>query len=219
MLQEEFPLPALQEENRLALLPKDPNSALIYWELTPETLMRTRAMIRLSPQLRLRVHRFKIGEKRSRVLDLPLNEWVGRYKLELDEPGLQLVAALGFQSEEGFIHMIQTSTISLPRRQHGGGALRFAEALSAPSKESALKEEQVKPSGQKLSTEIEGPPPVIFRAGWDQQPQVQVPGQPQLSAINTSALLQFRMGALGYKGEMSDLQQLSSGQWLEEVIP
>ena len=123
------PLPTLPDafgSDRIVVMARDPESAFIYWELTPEGVARARGALGLSSEranLMLRVYR---GDaEAARFDDFPVNDWLGRYTWMTDQPGQRISASIGFLADGVFVHITQGLPTRLPRRTPGDAPVRF----------------------------------------------------------------------------------------------
>ena len=131
------PLPDTFGEDRLVVMARDPESAFLYWELTPNGVGRARDTLGAAAaraQLTLRIYRGEGPE--STHEDHPVQDWVGRYTLQLERSGLRVAASIGFLADQVFVHVTQSAAVRLPRRAPGDAPVRFIrrgpEPRSAP---------------------------------------------------------------------------------------
>lgn len=107
---------------------RDPQSAFIYWELTPEGHGKAQGRLsQATPQLVLRL--YTLNDKSSEphtVRDVIITDWIGRHIAEFDRPGLQIFAAIGLRADDGFVHIARSQIIEFPRRSPGGEAVSFS---------------------------------------------------------------------------------------------
>jgi hypothetical protein len=132
MLDEE-PLPERYDVDELVLMPVDPTTLYLYWELRPETLDEA---LQLEPegQLLLRLDRI-VGEDYQTLRRLPVT-FLGDTQIENLPPGALCVAVLGLRSESQWIPLLRSVPRALPP---AGGVVEVAHRVvrwtDAPTKE------------------------------------------------------------------------------------
>ena len=142
----ELQLPVARGRDFLVAMPRDPESAFLYWELTADGIDRARAALG-QPGARLVLRVYLMPESaaadsaEAEVRDLPVDGWIGRYALELQRPGLRVVAAIGLLGEGdagAFAHIVRAAAVSLPRRWPSGGAVRFSRVPDQTEADASL---------------------------------------------------------------------------------
>ncbi len=123
------PLPDAFGEDRLVLLARDPESAFLYWEITPDGVSRARAALGASAARAGLILRLYIGDPATddgvEIVDRTVQDWVGRYTIHFDRPGQRATASIGFLAEGVFVHVTQSTPVRLPRRTPGAAPVRF----------------------------------------------------------------------------------------------
>jgi len=94
-------LPALLEENRIALLPQGPRTAFAYWESSGEYL----------PDLVLRV---VMVPEETEIASHDVRGPIGSYYLHLDQAGIQIEVLLGVVKDGRFHQILRSNRIRLP---------------------------------------------------------------------------------------------------------
>jgi hypothetical protein len=122
MLDEE-PLPERYDVDELVLMPVDPTTLYLYWELRPETLNEA---LQLEPegQLLLRLDRV-IGEDYQTLRRLPVT-FLGDTQIDNLPPGALCVAVLGLRSESQWIPLLRSIPRALPP---AGGVVEVAHRV------------------------------------------------------------------------------------------
>ncbi|MDW8251550.1 MAG: DUF4912 domain-containing protein, partial [Myxococcales bacterium] len=132
MLDEE-PLPERYDVDELVLMPVDPTTLYLYWELRSETLEEA---LRLEPQgqLLLRLDQL-VGDNYQTLRKMPVT-FLGDTQVENLPPGALCVAVLGFQSESQWIPLLRSLPRALPpARGVAEVAHRVVRWTEAPSEE------------------------------------------------------------------------------------
>ncbi|MCA9545970.1 MAG: DUF4912 domain-containing protein [Myxococcales bacterium] len=121
-------LPVTRGRDFIAVLPRDPESCFIYWELTAQGAARARAALGTEHgQLTLRTYLLAEDHDGDPVVwDHAVNDWIGRYVLFPDRAGRRVVAALGFKAADQFAHVARAAALQLPRRWPAASAVRFS---------------------------------------------------------------------------------------------
>lgn len=123
------PLPELPDAfgaDRIVVMARDPESAFIYWELTPDGVGRARSALGASAERAQLVLRLYRGEGDAATAeDHPVRDWLGRHTWHADRAGQRLAASIGFIADGVFVHVTQAAPTRLPRRAPGDAPVRF----------------------------------------------------------------------------------------------
>ena len=121
-------LPVTRGRDFIAVMPRDPESCFIYWELTAQGAARARAALGTEHgQLTLRTYLLAADSDSDPVVwDHAVQDWLGRYVLFPDRAGRRVVAALGFKTADQFAHVARATAVHLPRRWPAAAPARFS---------------------------------------------------------------------------------------------
>lgn len=127
-------VPATRGQDHINVLVRDPESAFIYWELTPDGVARARSQLggQGYGDQTLRIYitddtQSGAGNSAPQIRDIPTKDWLGRYVVEPAQPGARIVAAIGFQVDGTFVHVAQSAPSRFPRRGPGSQKPVFSE--------------------------------------------------------------------------------------------
>jgi hypothetical protein len=117
------PLPELPDAfgtDRIVVMARDPESAFIYWELTPDGVGRARAALGASLGARRLV--LRLYRRRGRRVDRrgpPVRDWLGRHTWHADRAGQRLAASIGYLADGVFVHVTQSPRPACPAAPPG----------------------------------------------------------------------------------------------------
>lgn len=192
----DYSLPMITGADRVVTMVRDPESVFTYWELTPTGVGRAREALDGPAELTLRVYFIPDVGARS-VRDVPVADWLGRWTIEVDQPGVRVVTAIGFKSGDAFAHIAQAAAVRLPRRRAGSEAPSFGTPGPDPVQRS---NRIVRPTIVHLASELKAAAaaPVV---------------DPRVDSV---ALRGFALGQAVEGGVMSDLQRVVGSNHLIE---
>ena len=118
-------LPKGYGKTNIILLPRDPNWAFAYWELTDGTKQQIRdkygADIFSKSQMTLRVYDVTDiifdGNNANNFFDITVNEFAENWYINIQETNRSLVVDLGLKLTDGrFITIVRSNVVSMPRQ-------------------------------------------------------------------------------------------------------
>lgn len=107
------------DRDRVVAIATDSRSVHVYWTVTAAAVGRARATLDGPARLVLRV--YVGGEEGTGATrkSYPATEWIGERLVTVRLAGARVVAAVGFESAEGFAHLARASAVRLPRGTPG----------------------------------------------------------------------------------------------------
>jgi hypothetical protein len=200
-------LPVVRGRDFILAMVRDPESAFIYWELTPEGAARARATLgEQQGTLTLRVYVSHEDGSDTVVHDHSVNDWIGRFEFRPGQAGRKVVAALGFKAHDAFAHVSRATAVQLPRRWPGTGAVAFSKIVENSPKPQAAPAPRLDapPRFGAPAFSMSTRPAVASRTAFHP-----VPVAYELKGINAAALVTFKLEqAVGAEGAKSDLQHI-----------
>ena len=120
------PLPAAYGRDRAAAFPRDPGCVFVLWELTADGIGRAKSTLGAAGAGARLVLRWVDGGGREG--DVPVSDWLGRYRLFGVEPGARLRIEVGFRAGDGaFSAVVTAAEVEVPRDGPAAGEVRWVE--------------------------------------------------------------------------------------------
>ncbi|MDA8100131.1 MAG: DUF4912 domain-containing protein [Nitrospiraceae bacterium] len=112
-------LPGEYGEERIIMLPRDPEYAFAYWEIPQERIDRERALLGHDSRLCVRVYDITgvhfDGSNATAYFDQDVYEHVGSWYFNLQRPGRSFCADIGLRTSDGrFLVLARSNAMSMP---------------------------------------------------------------------------------------------------------